>query len=129
MLKEKSEKETEEQKLDKLSHQVEEIKLQFQQLIRTLKGNGVNIQAESVASLNSDKDSRSNTLTKTKRDAIKHNYENFGQNLSQKKAKKPFHGGHFDSLQDALVNPTALKKKIGQQKDKLERSSTLDDDK
>ena len=128
MLKEKSEKETEEQKLDKLSHQVEEIRLQFQQLIKTLKGNGVNIQAESIASLNSDKDSRSNTLTKTKRDAIKHQYENFGQNLS-KKAKKPFHGGHFDSLQDALVNPTALKKKIGQQKDKLERSSTLDDDK
>jgi hypothetical protein len=127
MSKEKSEKETEEQKLDKLSRQVEEIRLQFHQLIKTLKGNGVNIQADSLASLDSEKDSRSNTLTKSKRDAIKHTYENFGQNNS-KKGKKQFHGGHFDSLQDALMNPTALKKKIGLQKDKLERSSTLDDE-
>ena len=104
------------------------MRLQFQQLMRSLKGNGVDIHAESIASLNSDKDnSRSNTLTKSKRELIKHQYENFGQKARQA-TKKPFHGGHFDSLQDALVNPTALKKKIGQQKDRLERSSTLDDE-
>ena len=101
--KEKADKETEEQKLDGLSRQIDEIRLDFRQLIKAIKANGPNIQADSLASLDSGDRSKTNTLTKSTAKVLKesHTYENFGQRVRQA-AKKPFHGGHFDSLHGRL---------------------------
>ena len=119
MAKEKAEKETEDQKLDRLNNQMEELKFQFRQLLQALKGGGLSLDAESVASLSTvdGTDSKFNTLKKNKNKGNNKNAENSSKRNTGKR-------GLFATFEDALVNPTALKKRI----EKMERSNTLDDD-
>ena len=115
--------ETEHQKLDKLSNQMEEMKTQFRQLLLALKDGGTKLDAVSVASLSTidgGEQSKYNTLKKNTKNPTKVNSET-GDKITRKSTRR----GLFESLEDALVNPTALKQKMGN----LERSSTLDDDK
>ena len=119
MEKEKAEKETEDQKLDRLNNQMEEMKSQFRQLLLALKGGGMSLDAQSVASLSTvdGTDSKFNTLKKNKN---KGSTENAGSTSKRNSTRR----GLFNTFEDALVNPTALKKRI----EKMERSNTLDDD-
>ena len=120
MEKEKSEKETEDQKLDRLNYQMEDMKSQFRQLLQALKGGTLNLDAESVASfstIDGGETSKFNSLKKSKSKG----YMDGGEKLSRRNTRR----GLFESLEDALVNPTASIKKIKN----MERSNTLDDDK
>jgi len=119
MEKKKSEKETEDQKLDKLNNQMEDMKSQFRHLLQALKGDGLISESPSVASMSMiDGGAKSlfSTLTKN---------INKGNNESEYSSRRSARRAFFDSYEDALVNPTALTKKRGE----MERSNTLDNDK
>ena len=119
MEKEKSEKETEDQKLDKLTNQMEDMKSQFRHLIQALKGDGLISVSPSVASMSTIDGGAKSQFNTFKKNMNKGTKE--GEYSSRRSARRAF----FDSYEDALVNPTALTKKKGE----MQRSNTLDDDK
>ena len=143
MKKESAVRETEDQKLDKLNQKVDELRSNFHNLIMALKENGVKFSfAGSVTSVSSDygRVNRTATTSAASQPASKRTSgdgkwsDKKGATIGyspKRKISKDQHEGRFESLEDALVNPTIMSKSLLMSSKKgkglLERSSTTDE--